>query len=306
MKPDFSTEVLTAESETFFDFEKARVQGITLDELQRTHKENDVYGKPIKGIYHYQLIFQILEMCKEFGYTPEVYDMFAAQNKDRNQPGVVRLPQIEEVKGERAVEAHILRRVFANIRLVDMDDDELTTNLAVAFHQKGIQVGFGNMVKICHNQCMLGADNYAATYSEQGQGRGKGLSIEELLSKVRMWLTDARTIIIKEREKIERMKSIQVPAESTFQLIGYMTALRVKADSLNKEIRSSEVYPLNQGQISKFTEDMLLRYKQNDKITVWDVYNAATDLYKANSMDIPQMLVQNRACVAVLDEFYNI
>lgn len=126
----------------FFDFEKAKVQTLSLDQLARTHKENDIYGKPLRGIYHYDLLNQIIGMCNAQNYDVEVYDLFAAQNKDRNTPGVVLLPQVEAQYGERAVEAHILRRVFANIRITNFDDADHTTNLAVAFHQKGIQVGF--------------------------------------------------------------------------------------------------------------------------------------------------------------------
>lgn len=94
----------------FFDFEKAKVQTLSLDQLARTHKENDIYGKPLRGIYHYDLLNQIIGMCNAQNYDVEVYDLFAAQNKDRNTPGVVLLPQVEEQYGERAVEAHILRR----------------------------------------------------------------------------------------------------------------------------------------------------------------------------------------------------
>lgn len=290
----------------FFDFEKAKVQTLTIDQLERTHKENDVYGKPLRGIYHYDLLNQIIGMCNEQNYNVEVYDLFAAQNKDRNTPGVVLLPQVEVQFGERAVEAHILRRVFANIRLTDFDDEEKTTNLAVAFHQKGIQVGFGNMVKICHNQCMLSATQYVSTYSEKGTGRGNGVSIPEVLDVVKSWLLDARHIIVIEREKIERMKSIEVDAQQMFLLIGMLTALRVKCDTHIKEIKESRVYPLNQAQISTFTESLLLRYHEEQRVTVWDIYNAATDLYKANSMDIPSLMPQNRAMVGFLTEQFNL
>lgn len=290
----------------FFDFEKAKVQTLTIDQLERTHKENDVYGKPLRGIYHYDLLNQIIGMCNEQNYNVEVYDLFAAQNKDRNTPGVVLLPQVEAQFGERAVEAHILRRVFANIRLTDFDDEEKTTNLAVAFHQKGIQVGFGNMVKICHNQCMLSATQYVSTYSEKGTGRGNGVSIPEVLDVVKSWLLDARHIIVTEREKIERMKSIEVDAQQMFLLIGMLTALRVKCDTHIKEIKESRVYPLNQAQISAFTESLLLRYHDEQRVTVWDIYNAATDLYKANSMDIPSLMPQNRAMVGFLTEQFNL
>lgn len=290
----------------FFDFEKAKVQILTLDQLERTHKENDVYGNPLRGIYHYALLNEIIGMCKAQSYNVEVYDLFAAQNKDRNTPGVVLLPQVEAQYGERAVEAHILRRVFANIRLTNFDDEEKTTNLAVAFHQKGIQVGFGNMVKICHNQCMLSPTQYIATYSEKGTGRGNGVSIPEVLDTVKSWLIDARHIIVTEREKIEKMQSIQVDAQQLFLLIGMLTALRVKCDTHESEIKETRVYPLNQAQISKFTESLLLRYHRNQSVTVWDIYNAATDLYKANSMDIPALLPQNRAMTAFLDEHFGL
>lgn len=290
----------------FFDFEKAKVQTLTIDQLERTHKENDVYGKPLRGIYHYELLNDIIGMCREQNYDVEVYDLFAAQNKDRNTPGVVLLPQVEAQFGERAVEAHILRRVFANIRIKDFDDEETTTNLAVAFHQKGIQVGFGPNVMICHNQCMLNREHYIATYSEKGTGRGNGVTIPEVLDIVKSWLVDARHIIVTEREKIEKMKQIQVDAQQMFILIGMLTALRVKCDTHIKEIKESRVYPLNQAQISTFTESMLLQYHREQRVTVWDIYNAATDLYKANTMDIPSLLPQNRAMVGFLTEQFNL
>lgn len=290
----------------FFDFEKEKVQGLTLEQLELTHKENDVYGNPLKGVYHFQLLHNILDMCYNYGYNYEVYDLFAAQNKDRNTPGVVLLPQVEAQYGERAVEAHILRRVFANIRLTDFDDEENTTNLAVAFHQKGIQVGFGNMVKICHNQCLLSPDKYVATYSEKGRGRGEGVSIQGVLDAVQSWLRDAKDAVLAEREKINRMKDIIVDADTIFRLIGMLTALRVKCDTRHACIRENRTYPLNQAQITQYTESLLLKYHEQECITAWDMYNAATDLYKATTMDIPALLPQNRSMVSFLDEQFNL
>ena len=291
----------------FFSFEKEKVQSLTLDTLERTHKENDIYGNPLRGIYHYALLQQLIEMCQEHHYDVEVYDLFAAQNRDRNTPGVVLLPQVEAQYGERAVEAHILRRVFANIRLTNWDDESYTTNLAVAFHQKGIQVGFGNMVKICHNQCMLCPTQYISTYRERGNGRSpQQVTIEEVMQTVKSWLFDAEHRIVTERAKIERMKQITVSAEQMFMLIGMLTTIRVKCDSRYKQIHENRVYPLNQSQISDFTEQMLIRYDAKRIITAWDIYDAATELYKANTMDIPSLMPQNRAMVRFLDEQFNL
>lgn len=43
----------------FLDFETSKVQILTIDQLERTEKENDVYGKPLKGIYHFDLIHKV-------------------------------------------------------------------------------------------------------------------------------------------------------------------------------------------------------------------------------------------------------
>lgn len=280
----------------FFDFEKAKTQAITLEQLSRTHREDDVYGNPLRGIYHFDLFNKVIDECTEFGYNVEVYDMFAAQNRDRQSPGVVRLPQVEAVKGQHAVEAHILRRVYANIRITDFDNDETTTNVAVAFHQKGIQIGFGPNVMICHNQCMLSPELYMSSYSEKGK-KGSGMEVAAMLDTLKSWLVDARHIIETDRERIAKMKETRITAEQMFLLIGLMTATRVKADTSRKSIRENITYPLNQSQITLFTEDMLEAYHDKEFVTAWDMYNSATNLYKANKMDIPALLPQNRAMV---------
>lgn len=280
----------------FFDFEKAKTQAITLEQLSRTHREDDVYGNPLCGIYHFDLFNKVIDECTELGYNVEVYDMFAAQNRDRQSPGVVRLPQVEAVKGQHAVEAHILRRVYANIRITDFDNDETTTNVAVAFHQKGIQIGFGPNVMICHNQCMLSPELYMSSYSEKGK-KGSGMEVAAMLDTLKSWLVDARHIIETDRERIAKMKETRITAEQMFLLIGLMTATRVKADTSRKSIRENITYPLNQSQITLFTEDMLEAYHDKEFVTAWDMYNSATNLYKANRMDIPALLPQNRAMV---------
>lgn len=291
-----------ATEDKFFDFEKEKTQEITLEQLGRTYRENDVYGYPLKGIYHYDLFNKVIAECEDVGYNVEVYDMFAAQNRDRNQPGVVKLPQVEAQKGENAVEAHILRRVFANIRITDFDDGETTTNLAVAFHQKGIQIGFGPNVMICHNQCLLNPELYMSTYSEKGR-KGSGIELSTMLDTLKSWLVDARHIVETDRERIEKMKNTRVSAEQMFTLIGLMTAMRVKSDTTRKSIRENITYPLNQSQITVFTEDMLEAYHTKEVVTAWDMYNSATNMYKANKMDIPALLPQNRAFVDFINKY---
>ena len=286
----------------FLDFDISKVQTLTLEQLARTEKENDYNGNPLMGIYHFQLIQQVQEMCAERGYKAEIWDLFAANNKDRRAPGVSRLPQKEEKYGERAIEAHILRRVYCNIRLYDLDkgegDDAITTNLAISFHQKGLQVGIGRNVVICHNQTMLNREQYAATYKD---GRTPGIALNEMIAKIGVWLDDLRNITADDDEKIEKMKRRVISAQEMFTIIGMLTSLRGASETKFKAIRNNNTIPLNQAQISRITEKMMLAYQDRGKVTAWDFYNAATDMYKPYLLDQPMILSQNLALVDFIE-----
>lgn len=302
--PMAATKVETKEPELksfnenqFLDFETSKVQIVTLDQLQRTEKENDVYGKPLKGMYHFELINNMIQMCAKYGYKAEIYDLFAANNRDRNTPGVTRLPEKEAVLGDKAVEAHILRRVYCNIRLREFDkgdgDDAITTNMAISFHQKGIQLGVGRNVVICHNQCMLSPEQYGATYTEP---HARAYKLEELLERADAWLANLRGIIDDDDEKMRLMKQREIKAQEMFTIIGMLTSLRVASETKYKAIRNAySTIPLNQAQIGRLTEKMMLAYHDKGEVTAWDLYNAATDMYKSTQLDQPMILSQNLA-----------
>jgi hypothetical protein len=268
---------------------------MSLDTLRRTHKENDIYGQPVKGIYHYEVIQRMADLCEKHNLNYEVEEIFAAQNKNKNQPGVVVLPQVEREFGVQAVEAHILRRIYTTIRINDWETDELTTTLVVAFHQDGIQAAIGPCVKICHNQCILSPERSVANY-----GRDK-VTTEELFDRVDEWLSNFHTNMTEDRERIKRLKSKVISPTELYAFIGLLTAIRVSHDSADKRLSSQvDTYPLNQGQISVFTEDLLKLNLEKGKITLWDIYNVATELYKPGRTDIPAMIPQNGALAELL------
>ena len=239
-------------------------------------------------------------MCANYGLEVEIYDMFATQNRHKYMPGVSIIRQVEEQYGERAIEAHILRRIFCNMYIHNYDTPDMTTGLCIAFHQNGIQVGMGPNVKICHNQCMLNPQLYASTYGLKGEGRGSGLSVQGLLEAVGGWLEDSSTLAKRDTELANAMLNTKVNKTAAIEMIGQLTAIRVKADSSNTLIRENIDYPLNQGQISAFAEDVLVQYKLKETVNLWDIYNAGTLLFKAERMDIPQIMPQNRAFMKFL------
>lgn len=84
-----ATALATTAAPVQFDFQNNNVEVMTLDTLRRTHKENDIYGNPLKGIYHYEVIERMADICQKHNLNYEVEEIFAAQNKNKAQPGVV-------------------------------------------------------------------------------------------------------------------------------------------------------------------------------------------------------------------------
>lgn len=293
-------ELTTMVENQTFDFEKNSVISMNFDTLCRTHKENDIYGNPIRGMYHYKVLATIAELCQNNAIEYDIEEIFAAQNKNKNMPGVVILPQVEALHGNKAVEAHVLRRVFTTINLKNGENDELTTTLAIAYHQDGLQVAIGPNVKICHNQCVLGADRMAATYGKEKK------TYEEIFVIVSEWLKNFSTMQETDRAKIERMKNTFISPEQIYIIIGMLTAMRVAHDSKDKRL-SEQVgtYPLNQSQISVFTEDLLKLKQEKEHLTAWDVYNVATEIYKPEKSDFPTLIPQNVAFAEFIETFLN-
>ena len=89
----------TLNNQRQFDFQNNGIEVMDLETLQRTYKENDIYGNPVRGIYHYQVIQRMTDICRRHNLNYEVEEIFAAQNKNRTQPGVVILPQVEQTYG---------------------------------------------------------------------------------------------------------------------------------------------------------------------------------------------------------------
>lgn len=291
----------------FFDFNKQKCQRLTLGQLSRTNRENrGDDNTPMHGIYHFALIQRLIDMCAEHGYNADVYDLFATNNRDKQTPGVSLYPELEAKYGQRAVQAHTLRRVYANVRLTNFDNDELTTCLAIAYTQKGIQVGFGTNVKVCHNLNMLGQGQFVADYkihNHYASGDNYKTDLKGIMATVGGWLTDAEHIVISERETIERMKETILTAEQLYMIIGMLTSMRVACDTNIKAIKySGGIYPLNQAQICRFTENLLVTQHEKGRISAWDLYNSATELYKPMTAETNLIMPQNMAMVRFLRE----
>lgn len=242
-----------------FDFQKNGIEVMNFETLQRTYKENDIYNNPVQGIYHYQVIRRMMDICEKYNLDYEVEE------------------------------------IFATIRIKDWETDELTTTLVVAYHQDGIQAAIGPCVLICHNQCILSPERSVCNYGK------KKVSTEEVFETVDGWLANFEVNMNEDIERIQRLKRRVISMEEIYMYIGLLTALRVSHDSSDRNLSSSvETYPLNQGQISIFTEEVLKLAMTKGQITAWELYNIATEIYKPGKTDFPALIPQNGAMAELL------
>lgn len=291
-----------------FNFKENSIEELDIHTLKRTYRENDIYGNPLKGLYHFQVIEKITQIIKNAGLNPEIETIFAAKNQNKQFPGVSILPQVEAIAGENAIEAHILRRVYTTIRIKDNETEELTSNIAIAYHQDGLQIAFGQRVNICTNQTILGADKIVSNF-----GKGKK-SNNDIFESVENWMKNFFHYQEKDRRIIETMKNIECSNDDVLKIIGLLNCIRVKQDTKNGFIRETEFsYPLNQSQISVFTECYLTEKFNREvngsgmvQFSLWDIYNLATELHKPGQTDITNIINQNFSTGEVLRQFYNI
>ena len=278
----------TTESRKTFDFSKEKVQTITLPELEATYKENDVYGRPLGGIYHSDLINGISDIARGAGLEVEMGDMFAVNNLDGKRPGVALLPEVEEKEGERSIRAHLLRRVFAVIRFVSGGTPETSCPaIAISYSQHGIQIGIGPNINICRNQTILCAKQLIANY---GYCR-LDLDKKELAGAdwwrptVEGWIEEVAQGAMQAQwaEIIQSLDEQLVYESDMQQIFGGLMQLRIEADTSEKSLRTGEVPPLTQSQINHCMEQVLVKHFGKGgagMCTKWDILNAMTDTLK--------------------------
>ena len=278
----------TTEARKTLDFSKEKTQNITLAELEATYKENDVYGKPLGGIYHSDLINGISDIAREAGLEVEMGDMFAVNNLDGKRPGVALLPEVEEKEGERSIRAHLLRRVFAVIRFVSGGTPETSCPaIAVSYSQHGIQIGIGPNIHICRNQTILSAQQLIANYGycRLDMDKKELAGADWWRPTVEGWIEDVSKGVMQKQwaDIIQMLDEQLLYRQDMQQIFGGLMQLRIEADTTEKTLRTGEVPPLTQSQINHCMERVLIKHFGKGgagMCTKWDILNAMTDTLK--------------------------
>lgn len=290
--------------------ESEKTKGISLAQLKESADIVDIKGDLSNEINAYQLINEVTSICNECGLTYEIKDLFVADNKNKALGNGISINkrlceayQTENQTTSIPFKAVTFNRVFANINLSDLSNSTHVANIVVASNQKGLQVAIGANCYACRNQTILGAKNICTTYGTSDKIKNINDFIERVRQMIREYSFERDVNIL------NKMKQIRIDSNTVYQMIGELTAIRCAYDSKIKSIKSlinSDVYPLNQSQICKFTESLLLTFKNKGTLSLYDVYQSATALYKVASMDLPNVLPQGSAFANYLNQRYDL
>ena len=200
-----------------------------------------------------------------------------------------------------SLESHLLRRVYANIAIRNDESDELVTNLAVAYHQKGIQIGIGPMVKVCHNQTILSPQDVVSNYSCWGRGRQnkEERSVLYILTVVEQWMARYEAMQKGRTETMARMRNLAYGRYDFLQSVGLLTEKRVRIDTRGENC-AGENYPLTQTQINRVVARMMNDDFDSEDYSFWHAYQQMNQELKPGTADIPQILPQGLALITML------
>ena len=280
------------------DFTQRNVEVLTLEELSQTYKENYPNGMPVGGMYHFVLMNQLVEMLEKAGFSPKVEEIFAANNREKYRPGVTISDAVAAEKGRNALEAHILRRVYANVNLAYPCGEGCSMNMAVAYHQKGIQVAFGPYVHVCHNQTILGPSDLFTTQKMTGLlvHPCYAKDVNEMLKQIQVFVDQAAGRFEMMAEKVEDFKNTLFEESDFERLLRMLMCLRIRKDSHLVNIHTSRPYPLNASQINSAVERYLnftiLPGTNGRELSFWDALQCFNYDLKGDAAEIPTLLDQ--------------
>jgi len=270
------------------DFKTNPVEVLTLDELGQTASERNSGNKPIFGVEHHELFGMIIAKMTSMNVQHDVQKIYASDGGEKSFRGASRLPYMEKDFGEKSLQSWLLRRIIGSIHLKQGASKESIGSIGISFHQRGIQISYGQHIHLCENMSIYGIKNVISTYGEEFN---KIPNITKMIEVVGDWVSEHELKRARDLKIIKRMKQTAVSYETACEIIGEMSILRIGRDIL----RTEKNYALSQSQITKFTEQFVRDHREDPKSVnnLWKLYNMGTQFHKPSETDIPMIVPNN-------------
>lgn len=264
---------------------KDKVETLTLNELQETIESSSV-GNLTKTlpVEHHQLFNDIGEILDKRNIPIQYDTIYAAGGKYAK-----RIKRVEQELGEKALGATWLQKVTGQIFLPNTyANDQMKPSIAISYHERGIQVAFGQNITVCSNMTILSTTNKLQTYGPNS------IEYKRMLELMDKWLIEIEEKVVFDHNKIESMqqKEIKEPEVIIPYLIGILQMKAVRKNYIDTSIEA----PLNISQVNRFSRDYMTGSEKEKPIeNVWDLYNVGTNIIKPQNSDITNMIDQNIA-----------
>ena len=298
-------------TEFFAPIKEGKSRGITMEQLRAGSDIEDRNGDILNGINAYQLIGQVAQIAKNYHGECRIRDLFVADNVNKTLGnGIAINKRIKDAYQQASGTDNIpfaaatFNRVFCNIELVGQHTDTHVANIVVSTNQQGLQVAVGAHCYACRNQTVLGKEHFVTNY-----GGRKSVNTQEFLQAVDLMLSGYR--FVDDMEALSRMQEIELTDEHVLMLMGYLRYLYAKYNSRDAAIRSEvtgsyAIYPMDASQLNRLDQCIVQteRSLHGRPMTVYDIYQGATTIYKVARTDMPNILPQNLAFVQTLNEVF--
>lgn len=300
-------------TEWFAPIKEGKSRGITMEQLMSGTDIEDRNGNILNGINAPQLIMEVAQIAKNHHGEARITDLFVADNVNKTQGNGIAINKAIKEAYQKATgtdnipfKAATFNRVFCNIQLVGQHTDTHVANVVVSTNQQGMQVAVGAHCHACRNQTILGASHLVSNY-----GKGKQVSIEEFLGMVDLMLQGYR--FVDDMDALRRMQQYELKDEHVLMLMGYLRYLYAKYNSRDSAIRSQvtgnyAIYPMDACQLNRFDQCVVQTERAlcGKPMTIYDLYQGATTIYKVARTDMPNILPQNLAFVQTLNEVFDL
>ena len=300
-------------TEWFAPIKEGKSRGITLEQLAAGSDIEDRNGDILNGINAYQLIGHVAQIAKNYHGDCRINDLFVADNVNKTLGNGIAINKRIKDAYQKATgtdnipfAAATFNRVFCNIELVGQHTDTHVANIVVATNQQGLQVAVGAHCHACRNQTILGASHLVSSY-----GMRRQISTEEFLNSVDLMLQGYR--FVDDIAALERMRQTELTDEQVLMLMGYFRYLYATYNSRDAAIRSQvtgnyAIYPMDASQLNRFDQTIVQteRALNGRPMTVYDLYQGATTIYKVARTDMPNILPQNLAFVKTLNDVFSL
>ena len=265
-------------------FTENKVEVLTLPELKRTINAEDIGGlSRTKPVPHFKMVEDLLGILTESGQVPVVENMYIGRSS-----GTKLIKQVEQQhRVDKVLDAWLLDRITGKISLPSLRKPDMTSVIAFSYHDKGIDVAFGQNVHDCSNMCIYGS-NLMSTY-----GANKNVDYDKMLTSFKQWCTQLEAMSDHDMAIIERLQETVISGTDMVNFIGKMEIAAVAAN-----IGIKTMAPLNVTQVGEVTKELLKKaptmFHEDSRTTLWNFYNNFTAVLKGDKSDIVTLLTDTR------------